>query len=76
MPLCPYFLNVNGLGMSGPGKPWRTITSPCTLPSIGSPAYFASAGLGSKVSTWLQPPPMNNEMTAVARGLKCGGFGA
>src|SRR5438094_371003 len=44
--------------MSGPGNPWRTITSPCTLPSIGSPAYFASAGFGSNVSTWLQPPPM------------------
>src|SRR5207342_1447358 len=67
---------LNGLGMSGPGNPCRTMTSPWTLPSIGSPAYFASAGLGSKVSTWLQPPPMNSEMTAVARGLKWGGFGA
>ncbi len=76
MPLCPYFLNVNGLGISGPGNPCRTMTSPCTLPSIGSPAYFESAGFGSNVSTWLQPPPMNSEMTAVARGLKCGGFAA
>src|SRR5256885_13559565 len=52
------------------------MTSPSTFPSIGSPAYFASAGLGSNVSTWLQPPPMNSEITAVARGLKCGGLGA
>jgi len=35
-----------------------------------------SAGFGSKVSTWLTPPVMKREMTAVARGLKCGGFGA
>ena len=51
MPLCPYFLNVNGLGISGPGDPCRTITSPFTLPSIGSPAYLASDGFGSNVST-------------------------
>ena len=24
MPDCPYFLNENGLGISGPGWPWRT----------------------------------------------------
>jgi hypothetical protein len=70
------FLKLKGLGISGPGNPCRTITSPCTFPSIGSPAYFASEGFGSNVSTWLQPPPMNSEITAVARGLKCGGFGA
>src|SRR5687767_15363598 len=52
------------------------MTSPLTLPPIGSPAYLINASFGSKVSTWLQPPPMNSEMTAVARGLKCGGFGA
>ena len=52
------------------------MTSPLTLPSSGWPAYFVSAGLGSKVSTWLTPPDMNSEITAVARGLKCGGFGA
>ena len=76
IPLCPRFLKVNGLGINGPGNPCRTMTSPCTLPSIGSPAYFASAGLGSNVSTWLQPPPMNKEITDVARGLKCGAFAA
>src|SRR5437762_10462608 len=52
------------------------MTSPLTLPSSGWPAYLVSAGLGSKVSTWLTPPDMNSEITAVARGLKCGGFGA
>ena len=76
MPLWPYFLKLNGLGISGPGEPWRTITSPFTLSSIGWPAYFASAGFGSNVSIWLQPPPMNSEITAVARGAKCGAFGA
>src|SRR5262245_5169925 len=75
-PLCPYRLNGNGLGISGPGYPWRTMTSPATLPSSGCPAYFISAGLGSNVSTWLTPPLMNSEITAVARGLKCGGLGA
>ena len=76
MPLWPYFLNWNGLGISGPGWPWRTMTSPPTLPSSGCPAYLVSAGFGSNVSTWLTPPLMNSEITAVARGLKCGSFGA
>src|SRR2546430_9746017 len=76
MPDCPYFLNPNGLGISGPGWPCRTMTSPATLPSSGCPAYLASAGLGSNVSTWLTPPLMNREITAVASGLKCGAFGA
>src|ERR1700752_489840 len=52
------------------------MTSPLTLSSIGWPAYLVSAGFGSNVSIWLQPPPMNREMTAVARGLKWDGFGA
>jgi len=71
----PDFLNANGLGMSGPGIPGGTITSPCTLPSIGSPAYFASAAWIERV-TWLQPAAHEHEITAVARGLKWGGFGA
>src|SRR4026207_970231 len=58
--------------MSGPGNPCRTITSPCTFPSIGSPAYFASAGFGSNVSTWLQPPPLHKEINARARGAQGG----
>jgi hypothetical protein len=52
------------------------MTSPATRPSSGCAAYLVSAGLGSNVSTWLTPPLMNREITAVARGLKCGGFGA
>src|SRR5258705_13800057 len=76
MPDWPYFLNANGLGVSGPGCPWRRMTSQSTFPSSGCPAYLVNAGLGSKVSTWLTPPLMNSEITAVARGLKCGAFGA
>src|SRR5216117_3069512 len=52
------------------------MTSPATLPSNGCPAYFVSAGFGSNVSTWLTPPLMNREITAVARGLKCGALAA
>src|ERR1700730_13765756 len=74
MPLCPYFLNLNGLGISGPGCPCRTTTSP--LPESGCPAYFSRAGFGSNVSTWLTPPLMNSEITLVARGAKCGFLGA
>ena len=45
MPHCPYFLNWNGLGISGPGWPWRTTTRrPCR--SSGCPAYFVQRGLG------------------------------
>src|SRR5947209_1649607 len=42
---------------------------------MGRRLYFSSAGLYWKVSTWLTPPLMNNEITALARGLKCGGLG-
>src|SRR5262245_7381767 len=76
MPDCPYFLNPNGLGISGPGCPWRTTRSSLIIPSSGCPAYRVSAALGSKVSTWLTPPLMKREITAFARGLKCGAFGA
>ena len=72
MPLCPYFLNENGLGMMGPGKPWRTFKSLASLLSSGWPAYVTKACFGSKVSTWLGAPLMNSEITALARGLKWG----
>src|SRR5579864_7982701 len=36
------------------------------------PAYLFSAGLGSKVSTWLTPPSMNIQITLLALGGKCG----
>src|ERR1051326_3783263 len=74
MPHCPYFLDVKGLGISGPGLPCRTTISP--LPVSGCPAYLFSAGFGSKVSTWLTPPLINSEITLLARGVKCGGLGA
>ena len=32
------------------------------------PAYLLSAGLGSKLSTWLVPPTMNSQMTFLASG--------
>src|SRR5579862_7740580 len=69
----PYCLKLYGLFISGPGKPWRTTISP--LPSSTIPLYFSSAGLYWNVSTWLTPPLMNREITAFARGLKCGAFG-
>src|ERR1700730_2250015 len=56
--------------MIGPGNPCRTTISP--NPLSGCPWYFLSSGLGSNVSMWLTPPVMNSEMTALARGLKCG----
>ena len=34
----------------------------------------SSIGLGSNRSTWLGPPCMKSWMTALARGVKCGGF--
>src|SRR5216684_4493533 len=72
-PDCPYRLNVNGLFISGPGLPCRTTISPC--PSRGIRLYFSRAGLYWKVSMWLTPPHINNEMTALALGLKCVGLG-
>ena len=71
-PHCPYLLNLKMPGMIGPGRPSWTRTSP---PKTW-PAYFSIAGLYSKVSIWLTPPVLKIEMTAFARGLKCGAFGA
>ena len=33
---------------------------------------FVSAGFGSKLSMWLTPPRMNNQITLFALGAKCG----
>src|SRR6187455_1937661 len=52
------------------------MTSPWILSSIGWPAYLTRPSLKSKRSTALGPPVMNSEITAFARGLKCGGFTA
>src|SRR5579884_1219469 len=70
MPLWPYFWNLNGDGSNLPAAFWRVV------PSLDCPAYFTSAGLGSKVSTCDGPPFMNRKMTRLARGVKCGAFGA
>ncbi len=68
MPLAPYFWNLNGEGNAAP-----VLRSVIRLP-VGSslPAYFASAGLGSKVSTCEGPPLANKWITRLARGRKCG----
>src|SRR5262245_33069256 len=52
MPLCPYFLNLNGDGRAAPvGR--SVVRLPC-----GSflPSYFFKSGLGSKVSICDGPP--------------------
>jgi len=40
--------------------------------SSACPWYRSRSGFGSNVSTWLTPPDMKSEITAVARGSKCG----
>ena len=40
--------------------------------AIVFPAYLLSAGLGSKLSTWLVPPIMNSQITFLAFGGKVG----
>src|SRR5918911_5388222 len=47
MPLAPHFLNLNGEGKAAPVR--RSVRR--LGPGRGLPAYFASRGLGSKVST-------------------------
>src|SRR3954465_7297469 len=39
---------------------------------IDFPAYLFSIGFGSKLSIWLTPPFMNNQITFLALGAKCG----
>ncbi len=63
IPLCPYFLNVNGDFISAPVL--RSVaTSP---PGSGWPWYLSSIGFGSKLSTCESPPFMNRKMTRLAR---------
>src|SRR6185369_5058406 len=42
----------------------------------GCPASFSNAGFGSNRSMWLGPPSINNQITDLALGAKCGAFGA
>src|ERR1700727_2895869 len=72
MPLCPYFLKVKGDCSRLP-----VLRSVLTLPAgAGLPLYFASIGLGSKVSTCDGPPLRQRKMTCLALAGKCGALGA
>ena len=72
MPLWPRGRAANGEGMILP-----RLRRPVVSEAGGAwPAYFSSAGLGSKVSTCDGPPFMNRKITRLARAGKCGGRGA
>src|SRR5260370_71123 len=73
MPLCPNGLALNGDAISLPLllRPVFTIVL-----GTGLPWYWASMGLGSKVSTCEGPPFMNKKMTRLARAAKFDAFGA
>src|SRR3954453_16324683 len=72
MPLSPRGLAANGEGIILP-----LLRRPVMIEAGGAwPAYFSSAGLGSKVSTCDGPPFMNRKITRLARAGKCGGLGA
>src|SRR3954451_1314400 len=47
-------------------------TSEKGVSAIVLPAYLFNIGFGSKLSTWLQPPFMNSQITFFAFGAKCG----
>src|SRR5688572_3742094 len=64
MPDLPYFLNSNGDGYARPVRPGNAESS-----------YFASDGLGSKVSTCDGPPPAKMWMTRLALAGKWGFLG-
>src|SRR5262245_17757353 len=68
MPLLPCFLNLNIEGKALP------VLRSVRRFGVGSglPAFFCSAGLGSKVSTCEGPPFMNRWSTRRALGGKCG----
>src|SRR6266550_3796861 len=65
-PDVPYCLNENGDFISGPGLPLKTSME------IFLPLFLSSSGLGSNKSTALGAPSMNNQMTDLALGAKCG----
>src|SRR5689334_8723651 len=65
MPDLPYFLNSNGVGNATPLSPGSDLF-----------AYFASAGLGSNVSTCDGAPPAKMWMTCCALAGSGGSFGA
>src|SRR5688500_19632837 len=59
-PDSPYCLKLKGDFISGPGFPLNTSIS------IRCPSRLVSSGLGSKRSTELGAPSMNNQMIALA----------
>ena len=71
MPLSPYGWNLNGEGNAAPV--FRSVRS---VSGSGCPACFASAGLGSNVSTCDGPPLQKKWITRFALPAKCGCFGA
>ena len=71
VPLWPNFRNLNGEGNAAPVR--RSVFS---VMGIGLPAYLASDGLGSNVSTCDAPPFMNRWMTRLALAGSGGCFGA
>src|SRR5262249_10112667 len=73
MPDLPCFENLRGEPNSLPGL---RIFSASSLVGMSWPLRLTSSGLGSNVSTWLTPPYMNRQMTALAFAAKCGFFGA
>src|ERR1700751_4757633 len=72
MPLWPNFENLKGEGKAAPVR--RSVGRFGV--GKGLPAYRASIGLGSKVSTWEGPPFMNRWITRFALAGKCGSLGA
>ena len=70
MPLSPWGRAENGEGISPP-RLGRFVAA--AMACGRWPAYWASIGLGSKVSTCDGPPFMNRKMTRFARAGKCGG---
>src|SRR5205085_5709324 len=70
-PLLPNLLKANGEGKAAPVR--RSVLS---VIGIGFPAYFASAGLGSNVSTWDAPPFINRCTIRLAFAGNGGFFGA
>src|SRR3954447_6248911 len=71
MPLCPYFLNLNGDGNAAPVLRSVLMYSP----GKGLPAYLSRDGLGSKLSTWEGPPLRKKCTTRLAFAAKGGTFG-
>src|SRR4051812_48915668 len=71
VPLCPYFLKLNGEGKAAPVR--RSVFN---VIGMDLPAKRVKAGFGSNVSTWDAPPFMNRCKTRFAFAGNGGFFGA